>query len=777
MAEKQTKQAEAIKKLISEVADEELSQDKNIQFFRLDRADKYNRGLQYIALGENASGAWTFDQVGAPVTPSDATREEAGLYDYNIDVVATYGFRWTAVLGLRPFYHVKAVPDDPQSEDDRRAARQAEIAKLWLHAQWKVAAQNIEIASREWSAGTVWLYTPYGVDEEMFGTSEEPVLGSQTVEIAPAGYRCINCGARSAELLQDEGTGISICPECSYPSDPNAYEQAETADVPMVTGYEEYPNGGVHFYLCDGFTVTVPFHATSTEPWLLYEYEEYQGTLLRLYPELRELMKSGEGQTSRGTSDEEVGPAARAGTESLLGYQRAKSPLRWTYSRYWLSPAALEMIVDEHEDERKQLISEYPRGLKVVMVDNIVLPDRFEHEAAKDVWVPVKPRPGRLLYNDPVCWGILPHQDLRNDMWNMAVEHLERGLPKHIVEVGLLDIDAINESRFLPNEIVETKTSSGSLDSKIKTLQAAKFPDQVMTVISGAETAVQDYSGLQPRVFGGAEAASHTTAEQARLDLNQALTQLGTPGVFMTDGWVDASTNAVKQLEKHGEKNVKVAAATSKGGTAEMLDFDVLRSGKWHFEGHPGLPQTYAERRDALQQLVKENPELATKLGIGLPVNSGAIQDHLGLPEMKNPDEDLRQKVLEIIQQLAEDGKAGAGPVEEPMPDGSMIYLPSIPPEAFVDNHALVAELTREYLVSEQGRKLKQDNPQGYQNVKAYGQAQERMIPPPPMEGAPPGPQPTAKPSSGQGEPAAVEGPMPVSPPVGQPQPDQSQIV
>jgi len=721
-----------LKTLIERHIDPEVNFEKQRQFLRLDKADKYYRGIQYIAPAEMPDGSWQFTSVGAPVTPAEGTGAGYGRYDYNINIIKTYGRRFIAVLGQRPFYHIKAVPDDPQSETDRKAARQAEIAKLWLHSSWDAEVKNLEIAHKEYKAGTVWIYNGFLTDAEQFGVTEEPIIEEREIEVMPAHYECFACGAEFAEPGTD-AFGASVCPSCGTAVDANSMLPAQTVGVPEEVGTEEYPNGGVSFIPCDGFTVTVPFYSKDVKklPYLIWEYEENKATLLNLYPELRKLID----EKNNFTSDEEISEAqtsavnTRSAAESLVGTPRTSTENRWRHSFYWLNKDNYALIPDK--EIRAQLEEDYPAGLKLVLVDGRLLEERMENEAAHEVWTACQPETSDFLYCDPFCYGFLGQQDATNDFWNLAIETLERGMPTHIVDAGLLDVDRLNEKPFLPQEIIETIGEVGaSLDSRVKTLPSARFPDQLMPLVAALESSVQDQSGLQPRVWGGSTGTStRMTAEQARLDLNQALMQLGTPGVFMTRAWTGATTNAVKQLEKYSARNMVVPIGKGGDAASAMLDFDALREGNWHFEGHPGIPQTFAERRDAMQELVHQAPELAARLGIDQPSNIGALKDYLGLPDLKVPGEDLRQKTLETIQELLQ-GEA----VQEISPDGVPIWIPSIPPEEFVDDPMIVAQLVREWLVGAQGRKARTDNPTGYQNVKAFGMAQERLIPPPPGE-------------------------------------------
>ena len=148
------------------------------------------------------------------------------------------------------------------------------------------------------------------------------------------------------------------------------------------------------------------------------------------------------------------------------------------------------------------------------------------------------------------------------------------------------------------------------------------------------------------------------------------------------------------------------------------------------------------------------------------------MKDYYGLQRLKTPLEDMRQRTLDIIQRLIEDGESGAGPIEETMPDGSTMQLPSIPPRDYVDDHAFMSQVVREWLNDMPGQKLELSKPRGYANVVAYGKAQELAAQAKLMQGQaalPPGEE------AAPGQPGeAKEGSLGAGPEKGEP-PDQGE--
>lgn len=752
--------------LLSEKVDQEAEGEKTRQVMRLDKADKYYRGLQFLypSIGENGSLGWS--SVGTP-TASDQGGESRGLYDYNIDIVKAYGRKYFGVLGLRPFHNLKAMPDDPQSEVDRKASRQADLAWQWLKAKWNARIRNIELFYHQWKAGTVYAYTPFIADKDLFGETREPQYVERAVEIEPGGYFCANCGTKSPQpeitpLMDDFGGVVenSVCPNCKAPLGDINYQEPQTATVPELQGYETYPGSGAALNLCTGYTVTVPFdnkdfHKT---PYLLYEYSEHRGELLRMFGQVlrSQLTESGDLPEAEAGPVHQQSEQARQAAASITGTYRPNNQTRWIIARYWLSPSMYEYVDDAAK--RQALQKNFPDGLKISRVSGLIV--KLENEALSSVWAVFEPEPGDYTYKDPMCWGILGSQDVVNDVVNIRIAREERGLPTSIADAELIDVDAINSRQYLPMEVIPSKAGhGGSLREAIVNLPTPNKDDgEAQSLIGLIDGNVQQHTGLLPPVWGGGEKAQ--TAEETKTRLNQALMQLSVPGEYASIGWITTATNAVKLIAKHAPKGFVVPIPDKQNGaTSEMLDLDALRAGKFHFEGEPGIPMSWGEKQAQLNLIIGQNPELAAAMGLNAPMNVPALRDYV-LPNMNDlrvPGEDVRDKVIETIQQLLEQQ-----PIEQMGPNGPE-RMPSIQPEEFVDDPVVQAEIVREWCLSAQGRKARVDNPAGYSNVVAYGLLLSRMAAPPMIPGpngepipagpdggpqqAPPGlPQPGAQP-------------------------------
>jgi hypothetical protein len=389
------------------------------------------------------------------------------------------------------------------------------------------------------------------------------------------------------------------------------------------------------------------------------------------------------------------------------------------------------------------LYEQFPDGLKVTRVEGITV--KLEAESITDSWSVFQPEPGDYLYSDPMCWGILGHQDITNDAWNLMIQILEDVRPSAMVDPDVIDLQALRDNVGVTDLIPAKPGVGGRLAGAIEKFPTASFPEHAFPMVAGLEQNIQSYTGLQPSVYGGGEKSN--TAEQARIQLNQALMQLGVPGEFAGRGWKDTLTNAIAKVKKYG---LKAGAVPMAGGNSELFDIEALRGGNAHFENDPGVPMSWAERRDQVNLIIGQNPVLAHAMGLDDPTNIPVMRDLLlpSMDELQIPGEDRRQKMIETIRELLK---------QQPIADG-----PSIQPEPYVDD-PMDAGLILTWLRSEAGRKEKVDNPAGYANVVAFGMMLSDPMFPMPMGTPPPPPMPEEMPPGG-GKPPKPMGPPPGGP-------------
>jgi len=689
-----------IETLLVKRCDVEVDFEKTWQLMRLRKADLYYRGLQFLYPTYNG-GYVDWSSVGTPSASGGdgSSMDSQGIYDYNIDIVQSYGKKYYATLGMRPYYNVKAVPDDPQSELDRKTAQQYDLIAGWVKPKWKIRVKNIEMFYLQYVGGTVYPFVTYVADKDVFGEDEVPQMGTKQVP--------------------DPATGQMI-------------------EVPDPAPPKKFPASGPVLYLLSGDTVTTPFYVRDFNkcPYLLYEYEENQGKLLQMFGKvLRDRMNSaGDLGSAESGIVHTQGKLTRQSEQSLTGMYRQGAENTWTYSRYWLASSMYEFVQDD--SLRQIMYSKFPNGLKISRVEGVVC--KLEDEALTECWGAVTAAPSKTIYTDPVCWSILGNQDAWNDLYNIKIAKEERGLPQAIADADLIDTDDLNRRPYLPKEVISAKAEfGGSIRDAICPLPTPNSDDGSSSeLLDRLQANTESQLGTLPVVYGAA--GTQETAAGQRMELSQGLMQLSVPGELAADGYVGIFTRAVNLIKKYAPQGFRVPVPDDKSGkTSEMLDLDSLRSGKAHFESSPSTPMSYNEKVEQANKIIQENPALAEAMGFHAPLSAAALREFLmpDMPEIRSPIENVRDKVIERIQQLVQQE-----PIPGPLnPDGSPGPMqPSIQPEDYVDDPAQHAEITREWLNDAPGRKLASD-PQrmaNYQNVVAYGLlcAQKAVPPPPPPE-------------------------------------------
>lgn len=761
-----------IDSVLGQYIDDESNAEKVLQYMRLRKADFYFRGIQYLApMVDTNTGRLDYTPVGSPKTGYNGDDAGSNYLDYNLDIIKTYARKFIATLGQRPFYNMRAVPDNPSNEADRQAAREADKVIYLLDSQWNIKTLNLVMAYHLFKSGTVYPYVRWVADGNKYGWTEVPIYEEKETVVDPGGYVCFNCGVKSPELetvdtLDESGAPQTqtVCPSCKEPLDQNSYQEATTALVPADTGRtKRYANGRVEIHFLNGMYVTVPFTAQSMEdvPYLDWQGELPVGQIISLYPQLREKMRRGGDLdiSSGGAGNAQTGKLVRASAASQYGIPRQAKNTE-TVRRVWLRPYQFELIQDE---QKREIAKQYfPDGMRVVKVGGETV--EIKPEKLDSHFTAVQPEVGDYVFRDGICWGILQHQDAINDTFNQLVEIIERTVTVHLADPEIIDTEAWNSSRNMPMEMIPVKPgTSVNMENGIKTLPQPRFPGEALQILSLVKENVESHTGVLPSIFGAG--APTQTAEQARNQLNQALMQLGTTGEFMIEGW--------REIHKMG---IDEYIRNSPGGDmvgAEVIDIEAIKGGKYHLEGEIGIPRSFAERKDELKALVMQNPQLAQALAVDHPINAGAVRDYLDLPDLEDPTDDARQAVLDLIKKLLE-GQA----MQQPGPDGAPMDTPSLPFDDLVYDPQQTLDLMRFWAQSPAGRKL--EGTPGYQNVMAMmRQIKQILMPPPPPPGAapappdqgagappprgggkkPPAPQPTP-PSGDQPLPTGAGGPM-----------------
>jgi len=733
-----------LKDLCRQQIDQDVDPEKLHQYLQIRKCELYYNGNQYIALDITSTDQIDFSTVGTPLSSNKENEDETGTYDYVINIVEGDGDKYVALLGNRA-PNVKAVADDPDDPVCVDRARRADRLKDVLYAWWNVKDKHRLACLEQWLAGTFFGYSPFVSNGYKYGYRTEPTWDTQPQTVSPAGFRCRSCGeltpAASPMAMPD------ACSACGAPFSPDSFEPEQIAQVPVQGEPKRYENGRPELYIYDGKQVTTPFYSISLEdvPWLRLEVEEHRARLIQAYPKLRDKLLGTSGESGAAASS--TGSFVREASSNLLGMM-FKRKNQVTYQRYWLRPMMYELITN-NDQARTLLAQQYPEGAKVVIIDDEVVD--IQPERLDDVWSHGLPKIGQYVWGRPRAWNHVLIQDIINDTTNIGVETLERGVSWMLADPQTIDFNALRSRARRPAEIVPVKPGTTGLKDSLYNAPVSKMSEELVPFRDKVHEDAREISGIQKAVFGAEGPTASGTAAEYEGRRNQAMMQLSVPWDCLRSFLSKTLENGAKQIARH---SVDAVVAP---GSSERIDVADLAEGGWHYEVEETMPITPGQRADRLLFLL-DKPNISGPLGLLDPSGIPVIYDLLGISGLHPPNAEAIEAIRETINQLLQEA-----PMQQPGPDGQPVTLPSIQPKWEYDP-ALAVAVTKAWALTAAGRKAPQENPQGYENVIAFGQAYEQQMI---AQQAPPASESPGPPGHAQPAPSKQPvGPMPPQPQV-----------
>lgn len=711
---------EPLEKIIREEIAPDVEPEKQWQLKQAAEADFVYRGLQWIYPTMGADGSTSFSAAGSPITGNPSGSQ--GLYDYIQNIYRGYCRKFVAVLGQR-IPNVVATPDDPDDDASLATTEQANVGSAILDAAWDTELRSLELCLHLYKNGTTFAYTPWVTDKTKYGSTQQPKMQQRTVQTGPATYSCLNCGAE----VPDSFPPPESCPQCG--GSPLQRNQSPTMSVPEMSGVQEYDNGSVEFHLTTVMTTSTPFFIKDLDEalWLEYRYDESKWRLMRVYPQLRPRRSSDANSGGSDTASASLGTMVRDAASSPTGTPQHRQN-RWDYRRLWIKADLYEALATDDDDSLRELALEhFAEGMKITMVEGKII--EIEEEKLTDVWAACKPETSEYIFADPMGTDMLPAQRLKNDTLNIAYQTIEGGLPLHFADPRVLNVDWLNSQSAMPNRFIPVIAQLGSqLSDSIHQTQPSVFSDQMIPWMAGVENDARIGIGTTESVYGGIVPGDEQTAHEAELRKNAALQQLGITFVYIRKFWAKAKTNGVKMLAKYGTGMLRKVRKGEQGFESLVLDFAKLKEGGWHFEAEESFPVSHAEQRAYLLWMLA-NPQIAQSQGFMDPRNISKNHALLGFTGYKVGGQDAHDKAQDIFAELLK-----GAPIQKPSDDGSVDTQPSVPIDEF-DDHTQMASEAHAWCISRIGRKLREQNEQGFNNVVAWGKAHfvaANVAPPPP---------------------------------------------
>lgn len=268
-----------------------------------------------------------------------------------------------------------------------------------------------------------------------------------------------------------------------------------------------------------------------------------------------------------------------------------------------------------------------------------------------------------------------------------------------------------------------------ALGDSVHRREPRTFSEQIPALSAQVIENAKTNSGLVDDVWGGD--SSDPTARQTELKMNAALRQLGVLWKMVGKFYEQIYKKSCRLLAEHQDGVLKFSKKNQFGKYDQMsVDIDILKNGNYHFEADEAIPLTYGQQRDLLMWFLDRSPEQQQFWGMNDPLNVPTFKRLLGMPGERIPNEDSRDKGMEIIEQLIAGAPTNGAPDPSAPPDPATglppvgPQQPSIAPD-WEDDSAFMASLAKSYLTV--NYKLKTDKPDGYLNVQLWGQAHQQI--------------------------------------------------
>ena len=295
-----------------------------------------------------------------------------------------------------------------------------------------------------------------------------------------------------------------------------------------------------------------------------------------------------------------------------------------------------------------------------------------------------------------------------------------------------VDIDALGSGnrRDNPGDLIPAvRPPGGSLNDLISQQTTVTFSEQIPPFRQQVEATSQQTSGLLEIIWGGDN--TDPTARQSELKTNAAIRQLSVIWVCIGK----PLERVLRERLQPSQRETKTACwrfrsrrRTSTGNSDSVtVAIEDLKGGNFHFrEADEAIPMTWGQQRDLLMWMLDKPAEILKAWGLDDPLNIHELKELLGMPGMKVPHLDARDKGMDIIGKLIQD-KPQPGPIDpqtqQPGPQQS-----SIQPD-WEDDNKFMADLVKSYMTT--NFELKESNPDGYQELAVVragsGETGERL--------------------------------------------------
>lgn len=654
-------------------------------------------------------------QVAAYVTPRSIF--EAGLgqnqdtldYDKYVGIYRAHG-KSIIAASSGEFPKFKFMPEDFNDPIDVLTAEiYTKVGRIIQHQNdgKRLFARAFYI---RWNQHFVAIYN-YNREDPKFGQVLVQT-GVKDVEKEIPTSICPQCGQEMQEMAP--------CAECGYSGQPEQSSRVETTQEP-IHSLENQRREIIEVF--GPKHVRIPKYARRVEdlPYLCLAQDFHKSRIISELGRLRETK-----DTTLFDDEKLLRLPEYAGTKGDT----------LSVEQWWIRPWAYFTL--ENETDVELLKSSAPDGARILRVEGEVI--ALIPEKLDDHWSIGISSTSDSLHDDPLGKDLIPINQIQDELIQQVIETIKQQIPELFADPNVLNFKAYGMVEKRPGTVSPAVPRPGmSLEGGFYETRSAALSREVDIFSQNLSQLGQLVVHAFPSIFGGQmQGGSQTFAEYAK-SAEQALQVLGLDYTPIVDAFAQAIKKAVRSFIEN-YKGDMVNYSFSDRGSAVNISINKLQAagkvGEVSIESASQIPLTWAELRSMIMSFVQTgNQAILTTLFH--PENSTLVKSILGLDQFYiqgEPDRKLQHfEIKELLSQQPGEENA-VDPIMQRVMGPQMI--PSLKPSDS-DNHAIHIEIITIWEVSEEGQWHKENNPQGYENVRLHKQMHQMALAPPMPAGPP----------------------------------------
>lgn len=654
--------------------------------------------------------------------------DEQPIYEYVINIYQAYGLSVIASLAQR-LPKVRFSPKSATSEVDLATSKASSDVADLIEKNNRLRIMAIREAYLLWTQGVFGSYVRF-VRDKAYGTTQEPIVENSLVEVAPDRHLCSSCGNEDPLDTGDFApSDMSACTQCGSPMGDANFMPAEHAEVPIVSGYKDKPNGQEKISIYGAMNLKVmPYVNETSESGYLFLVEEVHKSALRAtYPDKRNAIgkyTGGSGPTtlSEGDSYEKNARMSLANAPAPYGAGRISMSVHTaTYKRCWFRPWFFQAIEDEQLAD--DLAEMFPSGAYVAFADGVFL-EAYE-EDMDEHWTICKAMPGVGMYTQAIGGSTMPLQKQINDAANIVQEHIDFGsAPPVLFDARFINGEALKNQRMRPATYVPVATKAVGQQKSLRDMifqPDIHLDANIYGYGRSIIELVQVVSGAMPSIFGGQTKGNETLGGQ-QLSRDQALGKLQIFWSAVKQHHADSMMQAVNIFRENRTEDVELAIfGKSQAYTAKYIRLGDLQGNVIaEPEADEDFPASWSDIRANLLSMMEIPGAAPVVLQLLMhPSNAPIFRKFIANPDIVLPTEDNREKQYREIDDLLQGSPVQMPPTMTPMGPQPGPMVSTIPPDIFADDHDTHILAAQEWAVKD-GMDLKTINPAGYANVMAH---------------------------------------------------------